>query len=325
MPVQLGAFRNSPTLRHVVCRACNQYFGDELERFLGRDSYEGLLRLQKGIVSASDARRFRPKRVELRLPSGSAWEGVRFRLSPNTDNSGVIVDLPAQIGVRRSVEARFHYFLEDEFASGTDEAIGLGRGARFAVCSIEETAHNRLLDLVRKRVPTFRIDGPMPPPPFQNGELVVEVLSTLDCVLARAIAKIGFNYLAWATSTPFVLRREFDGIRRFIRYGEGTRPAFVTIRKRPILAQETTRYRMTEGHIVTVEWFDRGSAIRALVSPFNSLTYEIVLCTRFTGVWWPIERGSLFDWKSRMIAELCCTRRPSRLLVAPYSIVLPPG
>jgi hypothetical protein len=114
MPVELGSFQNSPTLRAEVCEDCNRYCGDHLELFLGRDSYEGLLRLQRGVAPASRARQFRYRRVELSLPQGSPWEGARLLLRPNGDGSDVVPDLPPQIGVRPGLAPRFRYFLGGE-------------------------------------------------------------------------------------------------------------------------------------------------------------------------------------------------------------------
>ena len=64
----------------------------------------------------------------------------------------------------------------------------------------------------------------MPPPPVDSEGLMVEITGTLDKELARAIAKIGFNYLAHVAGADFVLAEHFDQARAFIRDGEGERP-----------------------------------------------------------------------------------------------------
>jgi hypothetical protein len=35
-----GKFKSNLTLNKVVCRACNQFFGDHIDRILARDSFE---------------------------------------------------------------------------------------------------------------------------------------------------------------------------------------------------------------------------------------------------------------------------------------------
>ena len=45
-----GTFRpDNLILREVVCDECNQYFGENIELILGRDSIEGILRYRHGI------------------------------------------------------------------------------------------------------------------------------------------------------------------------------------------------------------------------------------------------------------------------------------
>lgn len=46
IPQSFGRFQNNFALRNLVCDDCNQYFGNHLELFLGRDSYEGHLRFR---------------------------------------------------------------------------------------------------------------------------------------------------------------------------------------------------------------------------------------------------------------------------------------
>ena len=43
IPQSFGLFKNNLTLK-CVCDVCNQFFGDNLEMIMGRDSFEGLFR-----------------------------------------------------------------------------------------------------------------------------------------------------------------------------------------------------------------------------------------------------------------------------------------
>jgi hypothetical protein len=54
IPEALGAFHDNLTLSgSEVCRECNQYFGDTLDRMLTRDSYEALLRVEHGLKESA--------------------------------------------------------------------------------------------------------------------------------------------------------------------------------------------------------------------------------------------------------------------------------
>ena len=54
LPQSFGKFRQNMTLRNVVCDVCNQYFGDNLETYLGRDTFEGQLRFKHGVRNADE-------------------------------------------------------------------------------------------------------------------------------------------------------------------------------------------------------------------------------------------------------------------------------
>lgn len=54
LPRSFGKFKNDFTLVGMVCGQCNQFFGDHLELFLGRDTFEGLSRVDVGIQKPED-------------------------------------------------------------------------------------------------------------------------------------------------------------------------------------------------------------------------------------------------------------------------------
>src|SRR5574341_545889 len=54
MPQAFGRFQDNFTLNGIVCDDCNQYFGDNLEIDLGRDTVEGISRYEYGIRNPVD-------------------------------------------------------------------------------------------------------------------------------------------------------------------------------------------------------------------------------------------------------------------------------
>jgi hypothetical protein len=197
MPVMLGRFRHFETLHDAVCLACNQYFGDQVELVLGRDSHEGLRRLALGLKPARYASEYRSRLVELTMPPGSPWEGARLAIGPSADGTGIVINLLPQIGVRREIEAHWTFLDEASFRAADGDLLGVGPDKRrvlFRVLANDAATSERLLSLVRERVPGFRIDGTLPSPPVRDGQLDVQIIGTVDKVLARAIAKIAFNY-----------------------------------------------------------------------------------------------------------------------------------
>ncbi len=49
LPQSFGLFKNNFTLRKIVCDQRNEYFGNNLEIVLARDTYEGGLRFETNI------------------------------------------------------------------------------------------------------------------------------------------------------------------------------------------------------------------------------------------------------------------------------------
>ena len=315
MPKMLGRFRGFPTLHDAECRDCNQYFGDHVEIVLGRDSHEGLQRLALGQKPAARTWEYRGHLVELTIPPGSPWEGARLSIGPSPDGRTIVINLVPQIGVRREVEPRWTFLDEAAFRAADDAFLGLGpHKARmlFRILANDESSFERLLDLMRQRVPGFHIDAPLPPPPVQDGQLDVQIVGTVDKVLARAIAKIAFNYLALQAGSRFVLDPEFDPVRRFIRHGDGDRNAFVRLTAQQLLTDEPPGCQITDGHLVAVRWNRHG--IVAEVCPFNQLHYTIRLAPEGPAVWWPLASGHHFDWRNSEVTPLI--RISSSLLAA---------
>ena len=54
LPQSFGSFQNNFTLHGAVCDECNQYFGDNLEIDLGRDTFEGISRHEYGTIGPKE-------------------------------------------------------------------------------------------------------------------------------------------------------------------------------------------------------------------------------------------------------------------------------
>ena len=146
--------------------------------------------------------------------------------------------------------------------------------------------------------------------------MLVEIKFKVDALLARAVTKIGFNYVAFHAGRNFALNTSFDAIRRFIRNGEGSEDwrRFVRFLSGPLLAQETAQLRVTRGHILIAGWKDF-QTLTAWVSPYNAIIYEVTLTPYFSGVSLAIKTGHVYDWEDRTISPLTSVD----------SIILPPG
>jgi hypothetical protein len=133
-----------------------------------------------------------------------------------------------------------------------------------------------------------------------------KVVSVLDSLILRAVAKIAFNYAAKVRDATFVLRPDFDEIREYIRDGREPSWAPVVVPTRDsILFGGSRHWRQTNGHLVTLDWNRAGFGVLAQVSLFNTITYRVLLCPHYSGIWHGcLPSGHHFDVESRQISAL---------------------
>ena len=73
-----GMFKRALTLNKEVCRNCNQYFGNNIDRILSRDSYEAFLRLKYEIKPSKEYFHIGNERLIMTIPHGQGdWTGVK--------------------------------------------------------------------------------------------------------------------------------------------------------------------------------------------------------------------------------------------------------
>ena len=295
-----------------VCKACNRFFGDQIEIWLGRSSFEALMRFQLGQSKLSKFSNYRGYRVNLRVPPGFPWEGARLKINADVASGILFVDLIPQIGVKRPSDQSFRFFTEEEFLAAPAEQIGIQRGSNHCILSPDTSIQERLILLAKSRVPRFRLEGQMQTPPSvdHDGQMTVEISAALNNALARAVAKIAFNYMTHVAGNRLTLGPSFSAIRRFIRHDEGPWGDFVSVNHKPILANDGAHYRITQGHLIVLEWRPQNDDIVVRFSPFNVLTYEIVLARSCRELWRPIDCGHCFDWESRKVSSLASSRFP---------------
>ena len=105
IPQCLGRFSpDNLILYKCVCDDCNQYFGDKLELFLGRDSFESIERKRHGIEPKKPLKNKR--RVKSKIKDGE-WKGVIVEDAK--------ADKPGEIGIRNSIQAGFYNKFTDEY------------------------------------------------------------------------------------------------------------------------------------------------------------------------------------------------------------------
>lgn len=302
IPRCFGVFENNLTLNQLVCDDCNQYFGDNLEIALGRDSLEAIARFNFGKSPKS-----KPvyRRLKFRIGDIRNYQGVQvIPIPPNNRNGFDEIKLEAQVGFFNKAKNEYDYFQKDEIPSKSElegptydlkkkEIVFYGdieglvqnlaeKGLEVEISEIHETLQN----IEPRKVPVL-------------------IKARIDRTIFRGISKIVFNYLAFNMERNFVLSSEFNDIRNFIRNDVGEGNDFFKINTKPILLKEKTiRRRMFPGHIIVIDW--SAQDIIGNLSLFNSivkLTYRVTLAKNYA-VWFLIQKGHSFNPKTYKIKKL---------------------
>ena len=315
-----GNLTMSPGDRPYVCRECNQFFGETIDLVIGRDSYEAFQRLMAGDREADRWAGLLASRARVTLPSDSRVGPLRLEPAPPVEGRPGLRLLP-QVRFESTSEG-WMSVLEEDLPTrnpNTDPALRPGPVAIFCATPEEEERLRAKLEDLGLDPETWREVEDLPGAGVH--EMDLDVQGAVDRTIARAIAKISFNYLAWYQGAEFVLRRDFDDIRTFIRHGEGEWTWFVEVSETPILMDDTTSVRHTRGHLITVGWAGGAEGhvdghLVGQVSLYNSMTYRVHLCHRFSGLWRDVASGHHYDLESRAVRPLGRTRlaRPPGLV-----------
>ena len=304
IPQCFGKFRSNLVLKEVVCDDCNQYFGDRIELYLGRGSFESIERLRHGIKPKNKINK--NIRKISKVKEGD-FKGAIVHEVQMGETGNILVEKPIQAGFLNKKSGDYDYFELGEIPSGKELSSKGYEIKNTAVILIAN--ENELTELITElkgkginiNSKNEFIKGSKP------GEIVqIETEITLDLVLMRGLSKIAFNYLAYTAGRNMALSNNFDEIRKFIRYDEGNSINFIKVNESPILHDdqkiEKFHAKTTEGHLIIIGYKNNG--VYSKLSLFNTLTYGIKLCKRYEGIYIPIKSGHHFDVKDKEVSRL---------------------
>jgi hypothetical protein len=290
----LGTFEQNWTL-DCVCDACNQYFADNLELALGRDSREALLRIELGIRPASAARDLLNRRVKMSLRDPGRFDGVRMALQPSQDEAETVPVPVPQVALRRD-DGAWHFLIEPEltpenlaeFVEATTVEIRIyGVGEDLQRLKERLASHGiavaEFLRLTNQQI-------------SEKESVTVLQDIEVDETLVRAACKIAFNYAAKVIGPEAVRAARFDMARRYVRYGDAT-TRIATVQRRSVLVGEGAE--SARVHVCGLGW-DAGYLV-GVVSLFNELTYGLRFCRADQKDF--VSARHLFDPLTRSISE----------------------
>ena len=305
IPQCFGRFTpNNIILRNTVCDKCNKHFGDKIELFWGRDSFEAIERLRHGIKPKEKLRSRR--RIKSRIAEGK-YKGAIVNEQFDEKSGKLLVERPIQAGFFNKNTQAYEYFESGNIPTH-EELVERGfeiKGRTVYLIADKDgikILERELIDKgVRLKTKSELIETSKP------GDIVqVQSVITIDRVIMRGICKIAFNYLASVVGSHFMLSNSFDGIRRFILYDEGNSDEYLLVNQPPILHDDQIfskfNIKVTQGHLIILTW--NNDKLICRLSLFNTNTYLVILCKNYSGIWIPIKTGHHFDIQKNEVNRL---------------------
>jgi hypothetical protein len=306
IPQSFGRFENNLTLLRTVCDSCNQFFGDNLDLALARDTVEGQSRVDFGTQQAPQFRTFgKDSRIRAKLLEGPFKNAYVYRAYSPDDGKVSSYPVP-QVGFRLKGSGDYLYYVLDELPSKEElTQSGWDEQHPEAIRGLAMSKDALSAALAQRDIP-FRFGGDL-----RGGQsdddtsaLTAQVESTIDSTIQRAVAKIAFNYLTHWEGAEFVRQSTFDTVRDFVRHGRRSSYPLVHVTNAAILHDERDSPERRLGHIITLNWATDGESIVAQLALFNTLKYSVSLARSFGGERRDIDRGSFFNIADRQIVAL---------------------
>lgn len=303
IPEAFGKFKNNLVLT-CVCHECNQYFGRTLELSLARDSGEGFLRFRRGVKPAMKVSQLKHIRIQFTVHEPGPWMGAQAIFVPDPSGKSIEPQPLPQVAFKKN-ESEWIWIPENDL---TPESLAPYKGADMRVVAPSLEKQQKLIAKLRNLGFPFTPKGDLGIPHAPDGTVLTKQTYHIDQIILRAVGKIAFNYVAYAEGPNFVLSSDFDEFRAWVRHGREPRfhPRAVAVRQ-PILFSDSRRWRQTSGHLIAFDWNTQGDGLLVQVSLFNSLTYRVLICVHYSGIWQNFRKGHHFDLESLTVSSLVGT------------------
>jgi hypothetical protein len=303
LPQSFGKFRQNMTLNNIVCDQCNQYFGNNLEIFLARDTFEGQQRFKYGIKSPEEFKSVgRDSRIIVKSAEGD-FAGCYMQRYYCAEKGELVVKPLPQVGFMMARQNKYHYFLLDEIPTMAElHDDGYQETHPRPIVGLEVDSDELSSRLADKGIP-FRYRGHYVPE-SRLDSIGCELEGVIDHAIFRSVAKIAFNYLAHGEGADFVQHQAFDKARRYIRWQHAPGYQLIRLDQTAVLEDEPIEGERRLGHLITMNWASDGISVLGQVSLFNWVTYSVCLARDFSGPPPSLTRGHFFNVSNQEILEL---------------------
>ena len=194
--------KNDPKLSEVVCDDCNDYFGKNIETFLGRDTFEGMSRFEHGVKKLHEFKSpGKESRLKIKVDEGPFKGAFAYREYSEIAGEIIIKPVP-QVGFKKGTDDNsYEYFPLDEIPDKEHLENNFDLKARKPIVVLGASIEAAKKHLAEKNI-SCKPDGEFCPS-GKNLDLGCEVTGRIDQAIFRGIAKIAFNYLAYWAGPDF--------------------------------------------------------------------------------------------------------------------------
>lgn len=301
LPQSYGKFINNFTLIYTVCDDCNQYFGNNLELILARDTFEGgTLRYGTGIKISNDFKSLGKRSQMIYKYLEGTHPGIYVYQEHSKENGFTIHPCP-QVGFLNN-SGKYEWYLSNNVPTKETLKNGnynLSDSKGCIVLGCDESEEERIiaeLEIKKGKSSTVHDDS--------HDKVLIEVEREVDEIIFRTVAKIGFNYLAYWQGKEFVLGDSFNIIRDYIRWGKIPEVPGRGVIKGSFFPDEEKTVKKRNGHIIVVHWNEKEASLVVRVSLFNFIQYVIRLAKDNDQVYKQIKKGHFFNIQQMNILEL---------------------
>lgn len=314
IPQLLGHFKQSMTLKLIVCKKCNQFFSEGIENSFGRDSIYGIL--YRVLTNLFDEKRFK-KSIKQR----------RNKLTFNVDypeygSTIVNIDLDESAFFRVSLADQFvllnstkgvskHFPLNELPHRGVLDAVGWPMhrpNISFLGPAVKPSEREAKLAQIQMMLQNADIrrnmsqSSLMTLPPIPS-ESPLFFSSLIDDEIMRVIAKIAFNYFTYIVGHKCALSEYFDEIRRYIRCGVKSDHHMVLMKKYNI-SSSIEKLKSHDFNYHQIKIIQKNHMIIAIIKLFNRDVFEVKLTESYPIICSGFESSHKFCLLSRIIEPL---------------------
>lgn len=313
LPEAFGRFNNALVLHDIVCKDCNQYFGNTVDKILARGSMQGAIRYFRGIKPLKEFRDVDQARIQVaaRVPGKSDYRQAEFIKTPNGEGVAFTPGI-----YYWSISSKKEQFVSLEILEKGkwNKSNDIDRQHKVIVSYSDDP---KILERIKQSLAKLKLGIEILDiiEETKEGQRVTVVVDAImeDIILNRAISKIAFNYLAYHMGRDFALKPILNNTRTFIRYGSESGKLVKNISQMKI-AGDSEEAKRRRGHIVAIELAADNTTIEGFVEFFGAMTYKVIL-GKFGQLAIPISSGHYFDIISKQTIQMNSTRSLAKLWI----------